>query len=413
MRVLFIPGGLGYGHVSKCLALADELKLLGITDIAFGFGGPDRQIIEDKGYPVFAVHDLTEDRILEKSGGSPTGIQGPKAVFELISDVEFIRKSIDDEIAAIESYQAGLVIYDSRYTGNIAALLKKVPSVSIIQNYLALQPEIISEVIPSPPAAQCLLDLLNHFKTEVNRERVRRGLETVKGIFELFTSDFNMAATIEGFGKIAGRNLPLIDYWGPFIQKRQIEAAEPEWMKKLNPYQKTVYISTGGSRRAKEILPVCLRALEELPEVQGVVSAGTYPLPSDLAALPDRIIVKPFVPGMQMTAKADVVITHGGHSTLMELLYLGVPGLILPFQPEQSLNGRKFEAANAGLVIPSEELESEKLKQYLMELLYNEKYKSGIAKLGRTLDGYPGVAKAAAEIVKLFGASYEEGLKEG
>jgi UDP:flavonoid glycosyltransferase YjiC (YdhE family) len=54
MRVLFIPGGLGYGHVSKCLALADELKLLGTADIAFGFGGPDRHIIENKGYPVLS-----------------------------------------------------------------------------------------------------------------------------------------------------------------------------------------------------------------------------------------------------------------------------------------------------------------------------------------------------------------------
>jgi UDP:flavonoid glycosyltransferase YjiC (YdhE family) len=55
-------------------------------------------------------------------------------------------------------------------------------------------------------------------------------------------------------------------------------------------------------------------------------------------------------------------------------------------------------------VIPSEALNGEKLRSYLVELLYNEKYQSGISQLGRALDEYPGVAKAATEIVRRFGA---------
>lgn len=410
MKVLFIPGGLGYGHVSRCLALADELKGFGIKEIAFSFGGTDKNIIEQKGYKVYPVLDLSEEEILRKAGENPTGVQGPNAVFQLISDDEFISKSIEGEVNAIESFGADLVIYDGRWTGNIAAKFKKVPSVSIIQNYLLQQEDILPKVVPIKAAADNLLNLLNRFKNKINEYRKSYNVDLVEEIFEIFTSDINFAATIEGFGEISDKNEKIIKYWGPFLRRVEIDNTESEWMKELDPNRKTVYISTGGSRRAKSLLQIALDALKEIEGVQAVVSTGYSKIPYDTTTLPEWIILKPHVNGIAMTLKADVVVTHGGHTTIMELLNYGTPGLIIPFQPEQLFNGKMLENSNAGKVIPSEVVNKENFKAALVELLNNKKYVDGISKFKDIISGYPGASGAAVEILKRL--SSEESYNE-
>ncbi|GAB1431662.1 hypothetical protein MASR2M29_02870 [Spirochaetota bacterium] len=81
---------------------------------------------------MYPVYELSENKILERAGLTPTGVQEPNAVFELIGEDDFISNSINDEIKAIEDWNAELVIYDGRWTGNISAQVKKISSVSLI-----------------------------------------------------------------------------------------------------------------------------------------------------------------------------------------------------------------------------------------------------------------------------------------
>lgn len=399
-NILFLPGSLGYGHVSRCLALADEFKFRGEYNIFFGFGGRDKKIISDSGYEVFHVHDLSEEMILKVAGPNPVGGEGPKAVFQLINDDDFINQSVQDELDIIHNKSIDLVVYDSRWTGNIAPLIADVASVSIIQNYLFVQPEIIEKVIPQKEAAQGLIHALTMFKEKINNYRTQKDIKNVDGIFDLFLSDFNIAATIEGYGEIAESNKGVLEYLGPFIRKIPKQIEEPDWMKELDPDKKVIYVSTGGGRRGKIAIKPIIEAIMEMDDVQAVISASYANLPFEADSLPKRIMIKPYVPGIAMTMKSDVVITHGGHTTIMELMSHGVPGLVTPYQPEQLFNGMQTQINDAGLVVTPEELNSKCIKEKLTRLLNEERFKKGAAKMKKVISEYPGTKGAVSEILK-------------
>ncbi len=77
------------------------------------------------------------------------------------------------------------------------------------------------------------------------------------------------------------------------------------------------------------------------------IGADTVPLPAN--AVGER-----WVPHEAVLPEATIVVTHGGHNTVLAALEHGVPVLVSPLMREQAWNGERAEALGAGLTLESD-----------------------------------------------------------
>ncbi len=157
---------------------------------------------------------------------------------------------------------------------------------------------------------------------------------------------------------------------------------------------------------------------------QVVVSAGNQYDPCEAGEIPQNFKFFRWLPGRSAIDNSDVVVFHGGHTTMMETAASGIPSIVLPFQSEQEGNGRRLALQQAGFVIsPSTEKNAaqlfrsrwlwgefsmwaipeyhycpELLRDTANTLLRDPKYRDGAKKLSKTVSKYTGAAAAIEKI---------------
>lgn len=99
----------------------------------------------------------------------------------------------------------------------------------------------------------------------------------------------------------------------------------------------------------ERILRRVVRALETLP-VRAIVTTGPALDPSTFRAPPNVTIVRS-APHGALLPRAALVVTHGGHGTVIRALAHGVPVVCMPIGRDQSDNAARAEAIGAGVSI--------------------------------------------------------------
>ncbi|BAL23422.1 glycosyltransferase [Azoarcus sp. KH32C] len=138
-----------------------------------------------------------------------------------------------------------------------------------------------------------------------------------------------------------------------------------------------VYVTLGSSGSGA-LLPVILEALSELDCHVAVASAGAR-----LEHVPANVTVADYLPGAQMSARADLVICNGGSPTSHQALACGVPVLGIPFNLDQHLNMDCVVAYGAGLALRPEHATVRTLRSAAQGLLTDSQCRGRAAEIGR------------------------------
>lgn len=171
-----------------------------------------------------------------------------------------------------------------------------------------------------------------------------------------------------------------LHYVGPIL-------AEPEWAEPFaspfaasdqRPLVLTAFSTTFQNHAAA--VQRTINAMARLP-VRGLVTLGGSLVASDLVAAPHVALV-PSAPHNVVMQDAAVVITHGGHGTVMKALAAGKPLLLMPHGRDQADNAARVAARGAGLVLPPDAGVSD-IHAVLERLLCDGRYAAAAAELGR------------------------------
>jgi len=166
---------------------------------------------------------------------------------------------------------------------------------------------------------------------------------------------------------------------------------------------------TGGSQGARAINLAMIDALPLLAEEKDKLSithqTGEHDYDKVRATYLEngwKVDVKPFIEKMiDEVAKADLVITRAGATTVAELAAAGRPALMIPFpfaaDDHQRKNAEAVERAGAGRMILQAELTPERLAQELLWLVQDPQQLARMAEASKKL-GHP---EAAAKVVDL------------
>ncbi|MCI3273647.1 glycosyltransferase [Streptomyces cylindrosporus] len=140
-----------------------------------------------------------------------------------------------------------------------------------------------------------------------------------------------------------------IRWVGPSIGHRPAAPGFP-WHR-LDPGRATVLVTLGTANTdvGARFLGECVRALRERADrVQGVVVD-----PGAALGPPDDqdkdVLILPSVPQLALLERTQAVVCHGGHNTVCEALWHGVPLVVAPIRDDQPVVAAQVTAAGAGV----------------------------------------------------------------
>ena len=123
-------------------------------------------------------------------------------------------------------------------------------------------------------------------------------------------------------------------------------------------------------------------ALGSLP-VRGLVTTGPAVDPDALRA-PANVAVVASAPHQLVLPHADLVVTHGGHGTVIKALAAGVPLVILHHGRDQADNAVRVTSRGAGVAVPRT-ASAQRIARAVTDVLGDPAYRRSAARLGEAI----------------------------
>jgi MGT family glycosyltransferase len=195
-----------------------------------------------------------------------------------------------------------------------------------------------------------LVELMNGCLPTLNRARAGFGLPALGHIFEHFDRASRVLLGISAAFDFPAIRLPSnLRYVGPLLDPPAWSGAwTAPWAG--SPARPRVLVSLSTSFQNQAMLLRRLVAALGSMELDAIVTVGPAMEGQDISA-PDNISVVRSAPHDAVMKEVSLVVTHGGHGTVMRSLLNGVPLLVIPMGRDQNDNAARVVARGAGLAI--------------------------------------------------------------
>jgi MGT family glycosyltransferase len=240
--------------------------------------------------------------------------------------------------------------------------------------------------LPAPHPAEAQERFEASWRAIAQRWGVELG-DTVGIIHSAWTSETVVAFTTEEM--VGDWGLP--DGWhciGPLLEPPPPRVPAGE--------RPLVYVCFGTSFNGRpELFRAVVEGVRDEP-YDVLVSMGDGRLSADdLGPLPANVVVRDFVPGRDMLARAAVHVTHGGNNSVHESLLAGVPMLFIPQAYDQFPLAWRVDQLGAGAVAAEDPAN---IRAGIRWLIEDESPTKRANELAQHLVDFDGEARVAALI---------------
>jgi UDP-N-acetylglucosamine--N-acetylmuramyl-(pentapeptide) pyrophosphoryl-undecaprenol N-acetylglucosamine transferase len=376
-RVYLAPYGVGLGHASRLLTLAENMKKPGI-EMLFSSFGEACNYIESQGYECEKVPPVEF-------------MWGKDGEFSVMSNINKIPQwlvnlpvQINKEIKYMKKFDPQVIISDSRLSPLIAAKLLDLPKILIINQVKLL-----------------LTPRLREFKAG-------RFYETCNG--ELMGGIWNMSdrilipdlpppytiseSTINSVRAIKSK----LDYVGFVTPRAQITDASLSKTKEalqIDTTKPLIFVHISGPMGTRmPIIKKLIDAFKEQPSIQFIFSEGKSNGNIVPRKISNNIWYFEWCPYKdEIYYLSDVIIIRGGHTAISQAIQYGKPIISIPIQShgEQMSNSSKIERLGIGKAINSKKMNQTMLIDAVNELIYDKSYKDNITNLMKLSDKLDGI----------------------
>ncbi|MFH1460528.1 MAG: nucleotide disphospho-sugar-binding domain-containing protein [Candidatus Omnitrophota bacterium] len=354
-RALFLPGyfGNGFGHVGRCLALADEMKKEN-WKVGMVLAGRYCKLVKENGYdlfsPIFPKRPST--KFSDQNTPAFTYIKdgSGQVLRDGLTSLWKIKAAVAELMLIVKKFRPNVLIGDISLLTWILGKKVNLPVVQIIRSIMYPgRSKIIwwqdpPQGMESPNIAAVFNPLLEKWK-----------ISAIKSVDYLLQGDLYLVPSIPELEPLPD-NVINTHYVGAMVYKQKFKNNLPEPLLNDNQKQK-VYITMGGGAGGVgnlKFFEIIHKAFSQTPWTT-IVSTGKNFNPKDIPELSKNIYYSQWVPGPEVIKRSDLVIFPGGYGTMMETIKFGVPSIIVPFHSEQESNGRRIAENNAGCLLSSAE----------------------------------------------------------
>lgn len=230
----------------------------------------------------------------------------------------------------------------------------------------------------------------------LNDVRAAMDLRPLTSVFTQFAHASRLLVlTSEAFDFPADSLPANVRYVGPQLD-------DPAWLAPWEPAPSEganlplvlVSLSTTYQQQGDVVRRV-VAALADLP-VRGLVTLGPA-LDGKALPLPPNVRAEPYAPHVLVCPHADLVITHGGHGTVITALNAGVPLVCLPMGRDQADNAARVVWRGAG-VRCSSKAGVTTLRQAVQQVLGQPRFRESARRIATGIARDGGPAQAIAEL---------------
>jgi UDP-N-acetylglucosamine:LPS N-acetylglucosamine transferase len=386
IKVLYISGSLGLGHITRDIAIAQNLRqLLPQVDIEWLASDPATKLLIEMGEKLVPGADryANENISAEKAAkGSSLNLLS----YLLKSRGEW-KKNIDFFLNLIASKRYDLVIGDETYEINLAlrehAEMKKFPFVMIF-DFVGL------DAMTRNPLENLGVYYWNRVWSHDYRLKKKPPYDLALFVGEPEdVPDKTFGFMLPNRRDFAKAMYTFIGYVFPF--QVNMYSGKQEIREKLGYSNEPLLIcSLGGTAIGKELLELCgqayIIAKKQIPNLKALFVTGPR-ISSNTIDLPRGTEVKGFIPRLyEYFAACDLAIVQGGATSTFELTALRKPFIYFPLAGhcEQANVARILTQRGAGLKLNLSETTPELLAE-------------NITKLIGTIVSYPDIPNAGAQ----------------
>jgi UDP:flavonoid glycosyltransferase YjiC (YdhE family) len=204
-----------------------------------------------------------------------------------------------------------------------------------------------------------------------------------------------------------------VTHIGPIVWQRG-NAELPPWVSALNSDKPVVWVYSGNPRYAGAagstacdsivVIRAAIAALADAP-MHVVLTTGYQEVPAEIGKLPANFHHATYLPGRAMAERSDLMVHHGGHSSVMQGLAAGTPAVIIPTMTERESNARRLVALGAGeIVLPIDTADGEKqidvaaFAAAVQRVLGEPGYRASARRIAASMKTFGGAEEAANRI---------------
>jgi UDP:flavonoid glycosyltransferase YjiC (YdhE family) len=430
------------GLLTRSLPIARELRTLGREVVFCSPAMAPRQLVADAGFenliPQHSIYDLI-DMEQSISGLSKFLVSKPwkkrkQSAFEFLYELVpalplksvpksrevwnmdhagaimgmlnegFVRANCEAFRQLMKSCRADVIVDFWNPFAVIAARASRKPVITVIQANAHPKSDGFIWWKPLPPDIPTPVNV-------VNRVLKDYGLGCIGSLAELSVGDLTLVV-----GTPETDPLPdgvEVEHIGAVLWQNE-GVRLPTWIDGISRDQPLIWVYSGNPRYSSSgdlldseiVLSACTETLAT-ESVQVVLTTGNHPLPESLLPLPANFRHEPYLPGLLMAERADLLIHHGGYGSCQTALYAGKPSVILPTYSERLGNARRIEALGAAEVVEvdyvngKKQVDIEKLRGAVTRVSSHPSYRASAERLSTHLRMYGGAGRAAQLIEAL------------
>ncbi|MDX6662879.1 MAG: hypothetical protein QOG09_981 [Solirubrobacterales bacterium] len=235
---------------------------------------------------------------------------------------------------------------------------------------------------------------LRRGRDELNQTRARIGLVPLERFHGGISPDLAIVATY-----------PQLEYsraWpaevrvtGPLLFEQPSDEVE------LPPGDEPLVLVAPSTAQDPEcrLVRAALEALASEP-VRVIATTNRHRPPRPIE-VPANTVLLDWLSYSQVMARADAVVCHGGHGTMVRALAAGVPVLCCPAVGDMVENAMRVAWAGCGLSLPWRLTQPRPLRWAVRELLAEPRYRERAAELAQWSEANDGASRAADEVERI------------
>ena len=377
-KAYLTPYGVGLGHASRLVMVADRLQKMGMV-IRFSSFGEAATYISMQGYKCIAVPPVEFAWNMEGEFSIKYSIANTLRWFTNFS------RQINKETRSMAEYKPDIIVSDSRLSSLITAKFFGIPSVVILnQVKLLLSPR------------------LREF-------RIARLFEKMTGeILGVMwtTADKILVPDLPPPYTIASHNiwdtssviakLEYVGFTAPKIAVSQEQINKVANSLGLNRSRPVVFVHISGPiETRKPIIRIILEACKSLrPEIQYIISEGRPKGNLEPKKLSGSGWYYEWCPVRnEIFAMSNLLVLRGGHVALSQAIQFGKPIITIPIENhgEQLGNSEKIVKIGAGLMLKPKELKANHITDAVHQILDNPTYQKNSTELMRLTEKLDGI----------------------
>ena len=374
----FAPYGVGLGHASRLLMVADHLRQEGIN-IQFSSYGEAVSYVSMLGYKCATVSPVEFAWSMEGGFSVKDSIANIPVWFANFS------RQVNQETRNMLGCNPDIVVSDSRLSPLMAARLLKVPSVVVLNQIKLLLSPRLRDLVASRIFENLIAEFLGSMWAMAERVLVPD-----------LPPPYTLSAHNVWHIGSASRKLEYVGFASPRPQINREQVIKTTNMLDLDRSRPLVFVHISGPVETRPaLLKLAVETAKRLdPKIQFVISAGN---PGGIS-YPRRIgrlsWYYEWCPVRdEIFAASDLLVLRGGHVALSQAIQFGKPVVTVPIENhgEQLGNCAKMEELGAGVMLHPKQLRSDQLADAIEKVLGDSNYNKKATELQRLAERLNGI----------------------